>query len=248
MRAVLQQRGIGWLAPLMAFPAVWWTIGEGQNAFPTAALPGLFTLLIDARPVRAGVLLGALCYEPHFGLLAPVALLAGRRWAALAGATGAVAVLVGASVLAFGWLLRQARETGFVAWDKLALLTVYPVSLLTVIAETTRHLPFVARRGLFSSKVQQFGAPARAVTRPRRWRSRHAEQRKTTDAGIPSRSRRCVLNRIRHPRRRNHRGTHSGDDRVQHCPLGCVHLFRHIDQGRVLIRDQRPVDGGSRRH
>jgi alpha-1,2-mannosyltransferase len=243
MRTVLRQRGVAWLAPLLAFPAVWWTIGEGQNAFLTAALLGLFTLLIDTRPVRAGVLLGALCYKPHFGLLVPVALLAGRRWAALAGATSAVVGLVGASVLAFGWttwhayllamagsgqvyesgtimlagfitpfgaarllgwqsgsayalqgvcavlmaalvalvwrraaplpqraaillvaallavplaliydqmvallaigwLVREARETGFLAWEKLVLLTVYPVSLLTVIAGTTRHLPF----------------------------------------------------------------------------------------------------------
>jgi len=243
MRAVLRERGVGWLAPLLAFPAVWWTLGEGQNAFLTAALLGLFTLLIDTRPVRAGLLLGALCYKPHFGLLAPVALLAGRRWAALAGATAAVAVLVVVSVLVFGWaswraylialadsqqvyesgqiefsgfitpfgaarllgwapwtayalqgvcavlmaaliaavwrgraslaqraaillvatllavplaliydqlvallaiawLLREAREAGFLAWEKLALLTVYPLSLLSVFAGMTRHWPF----------------------------------------------------------------------------------------------------------
>ena len=29
MRAVLRERGVGWLAPLLAFPAVWWTLGEG---------------------------------------------------------------------------------------------------------------------------------------------------------------------------------------------------------------------------
>jgi len=79
MRAVLRERGYGWLAPRLAFPAVWWTLGQGQNAFLTAALLGLFTLLIDTQPVRAGILLGALCYKPHLGLLA---LLAGRRWAA----------------------------------------------------------------------------------------------------------------------------------------------------------------------
>jgi alpha-1,2-mannosyltransferase len=193
--------------------------------------------------VRAGLLLGALCYKPHFGLLAPVALLAGRRSAALAGATAAVAVLVGVSVLVFGWaswrayllaladsrqvyesgqiefsgfitpfgaarlvgwppgmayalqgvcavlmavlvavvwrgraslaqraaillvatlvaiplaliydqlvalvaiawLLREARETGFLAWEKLVLMTVYPLSLLSVFAGLARHWPF----------------------------------------------------------------------------------------------------------
>jgi Glycosyltransferase family 87 len=243
MRRVLRELGYGWLAPLLAFPPVWWTLGQGQNAFLSAALLGLFTLLIDTRPVRAGIVLGVLCYKPHFGLLAPVALLAGRHWAALIGALGTVAVLVGVSVLAFGWetwhaylfalagsgkvyasgritlagfitpfgaarlvgwtpaaayalqgvcavlmatlvalvwrrraplaqraaillvatllaiplaliydqmvalvaigwLLREARETGFLAWEKLLLLIVYPVSLLTVIAGMARHLPF----------------------------------------------------------------------------------------------------------
>ncbi len=52
MRTVLRERGVGWLAPLLAFPAVWWTLGEGQNAFLTAALLGCFTLLIDTRPAR----------------------------------------------------------------------------------------------------------------------------------------------------------------------------------------------------
>ena len=244
MRAVLRERGVGWLAPLLAFPAVWWTLGEGQNAFLTAALLGGFTLLIETRPVRAGLLLGALCYKPHLGLLAPVALFAGRRWAALAGAIGAVAALVAVSVLAFGWetwqayllglpgsrqvyesgrielagfitvfgaarlvgwsagtayalqgvcavlmavlvaavwwrrggassaqraaillvatllavplalvydqlvallaigwLLREARESGFLAWEKLVLLTVYPLSLLGVFAGIARHWP-----------------------------------------------------------------------------------------------------------
>jgi alpha-1,2-mannosyltransferase len=29
MREVLRERGVSWLAPLLAFPAVWWTLGEG---------------------------------------------------------------------------------------------------------------------------------------------------------------------------------------------------------------------------
>ena len=50
--------------------------GTGQNAFLTAALFGGATLLVDRRPVMAGLLFGALCYKPHFGLLVPVALAA----------------------------------------------------------------------------------------------------------------------------------------------------------------------------
>ncbi len=243
MRAVLRERGWGWLAPLLAFPPVWWTIGQGQNAFLTAALFGLFALRIDARPVSAGMLLGAICYKPHFGVLTPIALLAGRRWGALLGASAMVAGLVGLSVLVFGvdtwlaylhalsgmgdaydtgrvslagyvtlfgaarligwspaacyalqgasavlmavlvgvvwarratsqaqrvaillvatllavplaliydqmlallaigWLLREARESGYLPWEKLMLMTVYPVSLVSVFVATARHLP-----------------------------------------------------------------------------------------------------------
>jgi alpha-1,2-mannosyltransferase len=108
MRALLQQPGLGWIAPVLAFPAVIWTIGTGQNAFLTAALLGGFTLLLDRRPGASGMLLGLLCYKPHFGLLAPFALAAGRRWRAFFAAAATVAVLVGISIALFGWQTWQA--------------------------------------------------------------------------------------------------------------------------------------------
>ncbi len=103
MRTIMRQSGWVWLGPLLAFPAVFWTIGLGQNAFLTAALLGGFTLLLDRRPVTAGMLMGMLCYKPHFGLLAPVALLAGRRWRAFLAAGAMVAGLVLLSALLFGF-------------------------------------------------------------------------------------------------------------------------------------------------
>jgi len=113
MRRLLREQGAGWLAPLLAFPAVFWTLGLGQNAFLTAALFGGFTLMVDRRPVGAGILLGALCYKPHFGLLVPGALIAGRRWVAFAAATITVAWLVGISIALFGWQTWQAYLTAF---------------------------------------------------------------------------------------------------------------------------------------
>lgn len=103
MRSLLRLQGAAWLLPVLAFPSVFWTIGLGQNAFLNAALFGGFTLLLDRRPVTAGMLLGCLCYKPHFGLLAPVALLAGRQWRVIAGAAVTVAACVAASVSLFGW-------------------------------------------------------------------------------------------------------------------------------------------------
>ena len=102
-RSILSERGIRVLVPLLAFPAVFWTLGLGQNAFLTAALFGAGTLCIDRRPFTAGLLFGALCYKPHFGLLVPVALAAGGHWRALAGGFASVAALFLASLVLFGW-------------------------------------------------------------------------------------------------------------------------------------------------
>ncbi len=98
-------KATGWavLLPLLAFPSVFWTMGLGQNAFLTAALFGGALLLIDRRPVLAGMLFGLLCYKPHFGLLIPVALVAGGRWRAVAGAAIAGTAMVALSIALFGW-------------------------------------------------------------------------------------------------------------------------------------------------
>jgi hypothetical protein len=100
---ILGERGGSVLVPLLAFPAVFWTLGLGQNAFLTAALFGAASLCIDRRPVLAGLLFGALCYKPHFGLLVPVALLAGGHWRASATAFASAAALCGLSLILFGW-------------------------------------------------------------------------------------------------------------------------------------------------
>lgn len=102
-RRILRQTGWTIVLPLLAFPAVFYTLGTGQNAFLTAALFGAATLLVDRRPVLAGLLFGAVCYKPHFGLLVPVALAAGGRWKSFAAAAMSATALVALSVLALGW-------------------------------------------------------------------------------------------------------------------------------------------------
>jgi hypothetical protein len=83
-------------------PAVAFNIGSGQNAFLTSALLiGGFGLL-RSRPRLAGVLLGVLTYKPQLWLLAPVALVAARQWRALAAMILSAAIMVLASVAAFG--------------------------------------------------------------------------------------------------------------------------------------------------
>lgn len=102
-RRILADRDAVILVPLLAFAPLLWTFGLGQNAFLTAGLFGAATLLVDRRPAVAGFLFGALCYKPHFGLLVPVALAAGRHWRALAAALVSATALCLLSLVLFGW-------------------------------------------------------------------------------------------------------------------------------------------------
>jgi hypothetical protein len=110
-------------ACLAAIPAVWWALGWGQNSFLTGSLMAAGTLLVRRRPLLAGLAFGALCIKPHFGVLIPVALVAGRHWRAILGAGIGVAILSAGSAGLFGtstWRgfvnmavhARQAVETG----------------------------------------------------------------------------------------------------------------------------------------
>lgn len=120
MRAILKLAWSDWLVPVLAFPVLFWTLGYGQNAFLTAALFGGASLLIDERPGIAGFLFGTLCYKPHFGLLVPVALAAGRRWTAFAAAALTLALWVGLSLALFGWTTWHAYLTSFFAAEGMA--------------------------------------------------------------------------------------------------------------------------------
>ncbi len=96
------------LVVFLAFPGLWWAIGTGQNALLTAALFAAGTALLERRPWLAGACLGALCYKPHFGVLIPVALIAGGHWKAVLGSAGSVLGLVAASIACFGVATWQA--------------------------------------------------------------------------------------------------------------------------------------------
>jgi hypothetical protein len=102
-RRILADRSSAILVPLLAFPPVLWTLGLGQNSLLTAGLFGAATVLIDRRPAIAGLLFGALCYKPHFGLLVPVALAAGGHWRAFAAAFASACTLCLLSLSVFGW-------------------------------------------------------------------------------------------------------------------------------------------------
>jgi len=86
----------------LSFPAALWNITAGQNGFLTAALIGGTLGLLERHPVFAGLCLGLLSCKPQFGLLFPVALIAGRHWRALAAAAATAVALGALSWLVFG--------------------------------------------------------------------------------------------------------------------------------------------------
>lgn len=92
----------------LAFPAFFINLGHGQNAFLTAALLGGFLLYLPKRPWLAGVLLGLLAYKPQFGVLIPIALLAGGYWRTLISASIMVGGMIALSIAAFGVEIWQA--------------------------------------------------------------------------------------------------------------------------------------------
>jgi alpha-1,2-mannosyltransferase len=91
-----------WLLAAAAFPAAFVNLGHGQNGFLTAGLFGAALAMLAPRPLLSGVLFGLMAYKPQFGLLIPIALLAGGQWRTFLGAGITVIALAGAATLAFG--------------------------------------------------------------------------------------------------------------------------------------------------
>ncbi len=127
--AILRRPGTLLLAA--AFPAVFVNVGHGQNGVLTAALLGGALQLMDRRPWLAGALIGLLAYKPQFGMLIPLALLAGTRWRTIAAAAATVAGLVALGTAAlgvevwrdffgsFGFTQTIVLEQGGTGWEKI---------------------------------------------------------------------------------------------------------------------------------
>lgn len=86
----------------LAFPGLFQVLVQGQNGCVTLALLGGGAMLVDRRPLMGGALLALLVYKPHFLPVAALALLAGRRWRALAGLVLGSGAAVGASLALLG--------------------------------------------------------------------------------------------------------------------------------------------------
>ncbi len=105
-RAILPGRNA--LLAGLAAPVVLVCLTHGHNGFLTAALLGGGLLLLDRRPLLAGLLFGCLIYKPQFALVVPLLLLAGLHVRAIAAACASAALLVGATLAIWGWPVWQA--------------------------------------------------------------------------------------------------------------------------------------------
>ena len=91
-----------WLLLALAFPAVLINVGHGQNGFLTTALLGGALVVLDRRPLLAGIMLGLLVYKPQYGLMLPVVLAVSGRWRCFAAAAATVVLVTIATTLTFG--------------------------------------------------------------------------------------------------------------------------------------------------
>jgi alpha-1,2-mannosyltransferase len=97
----------GALPYAMSHPAVLTNVLIGQNGFITGALfiGGLRTL--RRNQLFGGAILGLLVIKPQLALLLPVAMIAGRRWNAIAGAIASSTVALLVALAAFGMTAYQ---------------------------------------------------------------------------------------------------------------------------------------------
>ena len=161
----------------LAFPAVLINAGHGQNAFLSAALVGAGLLLLDTRPLLAGVSFGAMAFKPHLVLLMPFALVFARRWATLAVAAATAAAFCAVSYGVLGepaWagflrdsaFAREALERNLIGDEKMqsvfsaARLLGAPLGLAYALQGLTA---LAALAALFALSRRAFRGPAEAA-------------------------------------------------------------------------------------
>ena len=86
----------------LAFPGAFLTVIVGQTSLLTATLAGIGLLILNRRPVVAGICFGLLTMKPQMAILFPLALLCAGQWRALAAWAATIAGGVALSTLAFG--------------------------------------------------------------------------------------------------------------------------------------------------
>ncbi len=112
LRAILDLPWRRCIAGLLAFPAVPWVLLLGQNSFFTAGLFAGALLLLERRPLLAGLLVACLACKPQYALLVPVAFMAGGHWRAFAAAAAGTVLICALST----WLFSPAIWNAYLVY------------------------------------------------------------------------------------------------------------------------------------
>ena len=104
-------RAMAVVLALTTYPVVL-NILIAHNGFLTAGLFGLALAFLERRPWLSGVFLGLLTYKPQFGILFPLALMAGGYWRAFLAAGTATIAFGAAAAMVFGHELWPLFVTG----------------------------------------------------------------------------------------------------------------------------------------
>lgn len=134
VRRIAAQAGAGML--FLAFPGVFVNAFHGQNAFLTGALLGATLLLLERRPLLAGVCAGLLAIKPHLAVLLPIAFFCMGAWRALFAAVLTALLFLGISVAVLGdgtlhaffgnlRVVRLIMEAGWLPWPKMPTLFAF---------------------------------------------------------------------------------------------------------------------------
>ncbi len=98
--AIVGKRGA--ILAAFAWPAVFWNVVLGHNGMLSAGLVGGGLALMRSHPVASGVLIGLATYKPQFGVLIPLALMAGGCWRVFFSAAATAIAMCLVSLAVFG--------------------------------------------------------------------------------------------------------------------------------------------------
>lgn len=132
VRRILPTHGA--LIVALGFPAVTINFLHGQNGFLTATLITGALLALRSRPIAAGLMIALLAYKPQFGVLIPLALLAGGHYRTFASAAMMLGIMCLTATLVFGVEIWSAfyesrhfsrghiLEAGSTGWERIQSL------------------------------------------------------------------------------------------------------------------------------
>jgi hypothetical protein len=159
----------------LIYPASLLSLVGGQIGCLFAGLTGAGLLLLERRPLLAGVLIGLAGFKPQLGILLPVALLAGGYWRVFAAASATVLALIGASTMVFGSETWWAQFANMEAVNAIIAEGRVPLQRMVTVASMAQLLGLAAPAAL---AVQACVSAAMAALVAWVWRRPGGRERK----------------------------------------------------------------------